>query len=142
MFVLYWPGVIPTYFIGISPMDTPVVRAISRIASTLRSIRISRYNHHMGNHILLCANVRRADCIQEVQLQGRHLGQGVGQIFFNTIFLNLLFIATGTLFSIGLALVFVEIKNKVYNKVVQTIAIFPHSVSFPERLPCPPMSLL
>ncbi len=54
----------------------------------------------------------------------------VGQIFFNTIFLNLLFIATGTICSIGLALVFVEIKNKIYNKVVQTIAIFPHFVSW------------
>ena len=56
--------------------------------------------------------------------------KGVGKIFFNTIFLNVLFIATGTLMSIVLALVFVEIKNKVYNKVVQTIAIFPHFVSF------------
>ena len=56
--------------------------------------------------------------------------KGVGQIFFNTIFLNLLFIATGTICSIGLALVFVEIKNKIYNKVVQTIAIFPHFVSW------------
>lgn len=56
--------------------------------------------------------------------------KGVGKIFFNTIFLNVLFIITGTMFSIGLALVFVEIKNKVYNKVVQTIAIFPHFVSW------------
>lgn len=56
--------------------------------------------------------------------------KGVGQIFFNTIFLNLLFIASGTICSIGLALVFVEIKNKIYNKVVQTIAIFPHFVSW------------
>ena len=32
--------------------------------------------------------------------------------------------------SIILALVFVEIKKKVYNKVVQTIAIFPHFVSW------------
>jgi putative aldouronate transport system permease protein len=56
--------------------------------------------------------------------------KGVGQIFFNTIFLNILFIITGTIFSVGLALVFVEIKNKVYNKVVQTIAIFPHFVSW------------
>ncbi len=56
--------------------------------------------------------------------------KGVGQIFFNTIFLNLLFIATGTICSIGLALVFVETKNKIYNKVVQTIAIFPHFVSW------------
>ncbi|MCR5753803.1 MAG: ABC transporter permease subunit [Acetatifactor sp.] len=56
--------------------------------------------------------------------------KGVGRIFFNTIFLNILFIATGTILSIVLALVFVEIKNKVYNKVVQTIAIFPHFVSW------------
>lgn len=56
--------------------------------------------------------------------------KGVGQIFFNTIFLNILFIITGTIFSVGLAIVFVEIKNKVYNKVVQTIAIFPHFVSW------------
>ena len=56
--------------------------------------------------------------------------KGVGQIFFNTIALNILFIVTGTIFSVGLALVFVELKNKVYNKVVQTIAIFPHFVSW------------
>lgn len=55
---------------------------------------------------------------------------GVGRIFFNTIFLNVLFLVTSTVLSIILALVFVEIKNKVYNKVVQTIAIFPHFVSW------------
>lgn len=55
---------------------------------------------------------------------------GVGRIFFNTIFLNVLFLITSTILSIILALVFVEIKNKVYNKVVQTIAIFPHFVSW------------
>ena len=56
--------------------------------------------------------------------------KGVGRIFFNTIFLNVLFIASPTVLSIILALVFVEIKNRVYNKVVQTIAIFPHFVSW------------
>lgn len=56
--------------------------------------------------------------------------KGVGRIFFNTIFLNLLFIASSTILSIALALVFVEIKNRIYNKVVQTIAIFPHFVSW------------
>ena len=56
--------------------------------------------------------------------------KSVGRIFFNTISLNVLFIATGTIMSILLALVFVEIKNKVYNKIVQTIAIFPHFVSW------------
>ena len=55
---------------------------------------------------------------------------GVGRIFFNTIFLNVLFLASTTILSIILALVFVEIKTKVYNKVVQTIAIFPHFVSW------------
>lgn len=55
---------------------------------------------------------------------------GVGRIFFNTIFLNVLFLITSTALSILLALVFVEIKNKVYNRVVQTIAIFPHFVSW------------
>ncbi len=55
---------------------------------------------------------------------------GVGRIFFNTIFLNVLFLISTTLLSIVLALVFVEIKNKVYNKIVQTIAIFPHFVSW------------
>lgn len=56
--------------------------------------------------------------------------RGIGRIFFNTIFLNILFILSSTILSIILALVFVEIKNKVYNKVVQTIAIFPHFVSW------------
>lgn len=55
---------------------------------------------------------------------------GVGKIFFNTIFLNLLFLIFTTFFSVLLALVFVEIKNKAYNKLVQTIAIFPHFVSW------------
>ncbi len=56
--------------------------------------------------------------------------KGVWKIFFNTIFLNLLFLVFTTFFSVLLALVFVEIKNKVYNKLVQTIAIFPHFVSW------------
>lgn len=56
--------------------------------------------------------------------------KGIARIFSNTILLNLLFIATGTICSIALALIFVEIKNKIYNKVVQTIAIFPHFVSW------------
>ena len=56
--------------------------------------------------------------------------KGIGQIFFNTIFLNLLFIVATTLCSLALALMFVEIKNRAYNKLVQTIAIFPNFVSW------------
>lgn len=55
---------------------------------------------------------------------------GVGRIFFNTIFLNVLFIAGTTILSIVLALVFTEIGNLVYSRLVQTIAILPHFVSW------------
>ncbi|MCL2411886.1 MAG: ABC transporter permease subunit, partial [Treponema sp.] len=55
---------------------------------------------------------------------------GIGRIFFNTIFLNVLFITSGTFVSVFLALIFVEIKNKTYKKIVQTIAIFPNFVSW------------
>lgn len=54
----------------------------------------------------------------------------IGRVFFNTIFLNVLFIVLVTIFSLLLALLFVEIKNKVYNKIVQTVAIFPYFVSW------------
>ena len=55
---------------------------------------------------------------------------GIGRVFFNTIFLNSLFIASGTFFSVFLALIFVEIKNRTYKKIVQTIAIFPNFISW------------
>lgn len=55
---------------------------------------------------------------------------GTGRIVFNTVFLNILFLSSSTILSILLALVFVEIKNRTYKKVVQTIAIFPHFVSW------------
>ena len=55
---------------------------------------------------------------------------GIGRVFFNTIYLNILFIAFGTFFSVSLALVFMEIKSRNYKKLVQTIAIFPNFVSW------------
>lgn len=56
--------------------------------------------------------------------------KNIGRVFFNTIFLNVLFIVATTMLSLLLALMFVEIKNKVYNRIVQTVAIFPHFVSW------------
>ncbi|MCR5033052.1 MAG: ABC transporter permease subunit [Lachnospiraceae bacterium] len=56
--------------------------------------------------------------------------KGVGRIFFNTIFLNILFITATTLLSIFFAIVFSEIAGRVYSRIVQTIAIFPHFVSW------------
>ena len=56
--------------------------------------------------------------------------RGIGRVFFNTIFLNALFIAFTTFFAVFLALVFTEIKNTPYKKAVQTIAIFPYFVSW------------
>jgi putative aldouronate transport system permease protein len=55
---------------------------------------------------------------------------GTAKIFWNTIFLNILFIASSTLCSVFLALVFVEIKNRTCKKLVQTIAVFPHFVTW------------
>lgn len=56
--------------------------------------------------------------------------KGVGRIIFNTLFLNVLFIAAVTILSIFFALIFAEIHNRLYNRLVQTIAIFPHFVSW------------
>jgi putative aldouronate transport system permease protein len=55
---------------------------------------------------------------------------GIARIFRNTIVLNVLFIASSTFCSVFLALVFVEIKNSVCKKIVQTIAVFPHFVTW------------
>ncbi len=56
--------------------------------------------------------------------------KGVVRIFFNTIFLNVLFIASTTILSVFFALIFAEIHNRLYSRLVQTIAIFPHFVSW------------
>ncbi|MDR0709034.1 MAG: ABC transporter permease subunit [Spirochaetaceae bacterium] len=55
---------------------------------------------------------------------------GTARIFRNTILLNVLFIASSTFFSVFLALVFVEIRNRTCKKLVQTIAVFPHFVTW------------
>jgi len=56
--------------------------------------------------------------------------RGVGRIFFNTISLNLLFIIFTTSVSVILALMFVEIKNKKFRKLTQSIVILPNFVSW------------
>lgn len=55
---------------------------------------------------------------------------GTARIFRNTIVLNILFIASSTVCSVFLALVFVEIGNRGVKKLVQTIAVFPHFVTW------------
>jgi len=54
----------------------------------------------------------------------------IWKIIFNTIFLNVLFIVTGTLAQLVLALLFCKIKNKMVKKVTQSIAILPHFISW------------
>lgn len=54
----------------------------------------------------------------------------VMRITFNTIYLNLLFILFSTAASVFLALLFVEIKNKHFKKISQSVAILPHFVSW------------
>ncbi len=56
--------------------------------------------------------------------------KGIGRVFFNTIFLNILFIVFGTSMSVLLAILFSEIKNKKFKKVSQSVAIFPNFISW------------
>ena len=55
---------------------------------------------------------------------------GIGRVFFNTIYLNLLFIISTTFISVVLAIMFSEIKNKAFKRITQSIAILPHFVSW------------
>ena len=55
---------------------------------------------------------------------------GIGRVFFNTIYLNVLFILSTTVISVVLAIMFSEIKNKTFKRVTQSIAILPHFVSW------------
>jgi len=54
----------------------------------------------------------------------------IWKIIGNTIFLNVLFIVTGTAAQLFLALLFCEIRNKTIKKVTQSIAILPHFISW------------
>ena len=55
---------------------------------------------------------------------------GIRRVFFNTIYLNVLFILSTTVISVILAIMFSEIKNKTFKRVSQSIAILPHFVSW------------
>ena len=52
------------------------------------------------------------------------------RIFFNTIYLNILFLIAGTIMSVFLALMFMEIKNRMYRRITQSIVILPHFISW------------
>ena len=48
----------------------------------------------------------------------------------NTLFLNILFMLTGTIFSIVLAVAFSEVQGKMFKKVTQSISILPYFISW------------
>lgn len=52
------------------------------------------------------------------------------RVTFNTIFLNILFIATQTIISIAIAIALSEIGNRIFKKVTQSIVILPHFISW------------
>lgn len=54
----------------------------------------------------------------------------VFQVLFNTLLLNVLFIFFSTLASVGLALVFNEVRNPRLKRVTQTLSILPYFVSW------------
>jgi putative aldouronate transport system permease protein len=51
-------------------------------------------------------------------------------VIFNTVYLNVLFLVTGTAMSLVLALMFNEIHNKKFIRVSQTIMLFPNYLSW------------
>ena len=53
------------------------------------------------------------------------------QVTFNTVYLNALFISTGMIMSIAIAVMFTEISNRRFKKVGQSVMILPHFVSWP-----------
>ena len=52
------------------------------------------------------------------------------RVTFNTVYLNLLFIVTGTVAAVGLALMLNEVRHKTYLKVTQSMLIFPNFISW------------
>ena len=56
--------------------------------------------------------------------------QTVLHVIGNTLYLNVLFILFSTLFSIALALIFNEVRNKGVKKITQTLSILPYFVSW------------
>lgn len=51
-------------------------------------------------------------------------------VTFNTLYLNILFLVTGTLFSLVLALMFNEVRARKFVRVTQTVMLFPHYLSW------------
>ena len=56
--------------------------------------------------------------------------QNASRVIFNTFFLNILFILTGTILSLMLALFLNELRSKKFVKVTQSIMLFPNYISW------------
>lgn len=56
--------------------------------------------------------------------------QYASQITFNTIYLNLLFIMTGTVMSVLLALFLSELRSRRFTKITQSLMLFPNYISW------------
>lgn len=52
------------------------------------------------------------------------------RVTFNTLFLNVLFIVTGLIAALAIAIMLSEIKNKIFQKVTQSVVILPHFISW------------
>lgn len=51
-------------------------------------------------------------------------------VTFNTLYLNVLFLVTGTVFALVLAIMFNEVRSKPFVRVTQTVMLFPHYLSW------------
>lgn len=58
------------------------------------------------------------------------MSKDVKSAIFNTLFLNILFIISGTIMAVFLAILFVEAKNKTFKRITQSISILPNFMSW------------
>ena len=58
------------------------------------------------------------------------LGDKVWQTLFNTVYLNILFISTGVVMQVGVAILINEVKNRAFKRIVQSIFFFPYFLSW------------
>lgn len=52
------------------------------------------------------------------------------RVTFNTLFLNILFIASSTIVSVAIAIALSEVGNRIFKKITQSIVILPHFISW------------
>lgn len=90
-------------------------------------IAFQKFNYRNND---LWAILTRADWVGLKNLQFFFASQNAALVTFNTIFLNLLFILSGTAVSVLLALLLNELRSVRFTRVTQSVMLFPNYISW------------